>query len=186
MTTIHTVGHSTRAADEFTALLHAHGIRVLVDVRRFPGSKRHPQFSRQALAATLPAAGIEYVHEEALGGRRDVQDGSPNAAWRNRSFRGYADHMLTQEFRAALDRLIERAAVASTAIMCAEAVPWRCHRNLIADALVARGHEVLHIVSATRADAHELNANARVERDGTITYPGEPAAGAAAQLGLLD
>lgn len=172
MTTVHTIGHSTRTVAELIELLRAHGVEHLVDVRRFPGSRRQPQFGKEALRAALPAAGIGYSHEEDLGGRRGVQPDSPNGAWRNRGFRGYADYMGTAEFGAALERLIERARECSTAILCAEAVPWRCHRNLIADALVSREVEVRHILSADRSDVHRLNPAARVLENGVLVYPG--------------
>ena len=146
------------------------GIRILVDVRRFPGSRRHPQFSRDALAASLTSAGIEYVHEPDLGGRRAARPGSPHTAWRVAAFRGYADHMETPEFKSALERLVRRGAGTPVAILCAEAVPWRCHRRLISDALVARGLRVLHILGPGRADPHELDPNARVLPDGRLLY----------------
>lgn len=167
---IYTIGHSTRSSDDLINLLRAYRIDTLVDVRRFPGSRRHPQFSGERLAETLRAAAIEYVHIEALGGRRPVQPGSPNDAWRNRGFRGYADHMLTAEFRRALERLEELAVAQRVAVMCAEAVPWRCHRNLLADALVARGVEVRHILSEDHAQSHELNTAARRQADGSLVY----------------
>ena len=171
MTTLFTIGHSTRPLDELLALLRAHDIERVVDVRRFPGSRKHPQFNRASLAAALAAAGIEYVHEEALGGRRAVVAGSPNTAWRNRSFQAYADHMTSAEFRAALARLESGAARRRSAVMCAEAVPWRCHRRLIADVLVAHGVDVRHIIDATRLQPHELHAAARRRPDGTLVYP---------------
>jgi uncharacterized protein (DUF488 family) len=174
---IFTIGHSTRSADEFLALLVAHGVRRVVDVRRYPGSRRHPQFSRDALAATLAGAGIEYVHAADLGGRREPAPDSPNDAWRSASFRAYADHMASPAFRIWLDRLIAWAPGEDTAILCAEAVPWRCHRQLIADALVARGVDVAHITGAGRADAHALNPHAVVGDDGAVTYPAKPADG---------
>lgn len=145
---------------------------MLVDVRRYPGSRRHPQFSRDALAASLASAGIEYVHEPDLGGRRAARPGSPHTAWRVEAFRGYADHMETPEFGAALARLMERAARETAAILCAEAVPWRCHRRLISDALLARGVPVLHIMGRGRADPHELDPNARVLPGGRLLYAG--------------
>ncbi len=147
-----------------------HGVRVLVDVRRYPGSRRHPQFSRDALAASLASGGIEYVHEPGLGGRRAVRPGSPHTAWRVEAFQGYADHMETPEFAAALARLMERAAGETAAILCAEAVPWRCHRRLISDALLARGVPVLHILGPGRADPHELDPNARILPGGRLLY----------------
>ncbi len=165
-----TVGHSTRSAEELIGLLRAHGIRLVVDVRTVPRSRHNPQFDRTALPATLDAAGIGYRHEPDLGGLRHARRDSPNGAWRNESFRGYADYMQTPAFDEALDRLAGLASEAPTAIMCAEAVPWRCHRSLIADAWMARGGIVLHVVSAARAEPHELTPFARVE--GTrVTYP---------------
>jgi uncharacterized protein (DUF488 family) len=166
----HTVGHSTRALEEFLALLREARVPLLVDVRRFPGSRRHPQFSRDALARALEAEGMGYQHEGDLGGRRDARPDSPNTAWRNEAFRGYADHMASPEFGAALQRL--QAAPERTAVMCAEAVPWRCHRQLIADALVARGVEVRHILGPGRREPHALNPSAVIAADGGITYPG--------------
>ena len=168
--TIFTVGHSTRTEDEFLEILRAHGIRRLVDVRRYPGSRRHPQFSRESLERTLPAHGIAYEHVPALGGRRTAAPGSGNQAWRSASFRAYADYMGTAEFENALAGVLA-AADTPTAIMCAEAVPWRCHRQLIADVLVAHGHDVQNILSATRAEPHRLNEHARLGPDGRVTYP---------------
>ena len=172
MHTIFTIGHSTRAADELIALLAARDVGLLVDVRRFPGSRRHPQFNREALAVSLEAAGIRYRHEPALGGRREGRPDSANTGWRNASFRAYADHLSTPEVRAALDGLEADARVSPIAVMCAEAVPWRCHRQLIADALVARGRDVRHIVSEREPAPHELNGMARVAPDGSVSYPG--------------
>lgn len=166
-----TIGHSTRGIDEFIALLEAHGIDELVDVRRFPGSRRHPQFGSAALEASLAAAGIGYRHIEVLGGRRDALPDSPHGAWRNASFRGYADHMDTPEFQAALDEVLASAESRNVVVMCAEAVPWRCHRNLIADAATARGVDVLHIHTADRAEPHTLSKHARPRPDGTVEYP---------------
>ena len=182
---IYTVGHSTRSAAEFLAILRAHGIRRLVDVRRYPGSKRYPHFSRAALQSFLEDNGIAYVHAEAMGGRRAPRSASPNGAWRSAAFRGYADHLGSPEFQEWIERLIGWAPGADTTVMCAEAVPWRCHRQLIADALVARGVEVRNILSETRADPHELNANARVAADGSVTYPSS-AAGAAGQASFFE
>lgn len=184
MRTIHTIGHSTHSCEELIALLRSYGIELLSDVRRFPGSRRHPQFSSSALARALDRVGIGYVHEEALGGRRPAHPDSPNVAWRNRGFRGYADYMASAAFGQALERLIQAASSRSTALLCAEAVPWRCHRNLIADALVVRGIDVRHILSTSRADAHVLNPNARVNSSGTLTYPAD--ASRDLQLGLMD
>ena len=168
-----TVGHSTRALEDLVAVLHEHGVRLVADVRRVPRSRRHPQFDTAALARALPAAGVAYVHLPGLGGFRRARRDSPNTAWRNPSFRGYADYMQTDEFAGHVATLVALAGATPTAIMCAEAVPWRCHRSLIADALVARGTVVRHILGPGRADPHALNATARV--DGTrVTYPGEP------------
>jgi uncharacterized protein (DUF488 family) len=170
--TIYTVGHSTRTGDDFVALLRAHEIEVLADVRRFPGSRRHPHFGKDALRLTLADAGIEYVHLVELGGRRGApKPDSPNGAWRVEAFRAYADAMVEPEWVEALARLEERARSQHVALMCAEAVPWRCHRRLISDALVARGWAVRHILSETRADPHTLNESARVLPDGRIIYP---------------
>jgi len=160
--TLFTIGHSTRGIDELLAMLAENRIETLIDVRRFPGSRRHPQFSREALAASLAAAGIDYVHEVDLGGRRQPLPDSPNTAWRVAAFRGYADHMGSAAFAAALDRLLRSAARSRTVILCAEAVPWRCHRRLIADAATVAGAEVLHILGPGRLDRHQLDANARV------------------------
>lgn len=169
--TLWTVGHSTREWPAFLALLRREGIEQLVDVRAFPGSRRHPHFGRDALARALPEAGIRYLHEPALGGRRRARPGAEASAWRNESFAAYADYMATAEFRAALDRLVALAAERRTAIMCSEAVPWRCHRTLIADALTARGVPVLHILDAgTRP--HTLTRFAVVTGD-TVRYPAE-------------
>lgn len=169
---IYTVGHSTRPAEEFVALLAAHDIRRLVDVRTIPRSRHNPQFNSDRLAETLQEAGIEYAHMPALGGLRRPSPRSVNFGWRNDSFRGYADYMQTEAFSSALDQLIALASPAPTAIMCAEAVPWRCHRSLIADALVIRGIETLEIASTTRTTPHKLTPFARV--DGIrLTYPPE-------------
>ena len=169
---IYTVGHSTRPADEFVALLAAHAIRRLVDVRTIPRSRHNPQFNADSLQKTLQEAGIEYAHMPALGGLRRPSPQSVNFGWRNDSFRGYADYMQTESFATALDQLIALASSAPTAIMCAEAVPWRCHRSLVADALVVRGIEALEIVSTTRTTPHALTSFARV--DGVrLTYPPE-------------
>jgi uncharacterized protein (DUF488 family) len=183
MPALFTIGHSTRSTEELLSLLAEHGVELLVDVRRFPGSRRHPQFSRDALAAALAGAGIEYMHEPRLGGRRAARPGSPHTAWRVAAFRGYADHMETAEFSQALEELIRLSRQRRLAVMCAEAVPWRCHRRLISDALVARGLEVLHILAPGRADRHELDPNARVEDGGRrLVYAGP----AAPQQSLFD
>ncbi len=171
-TPILTVGHSTREAADFVALLQAHGVTLLADIRTVPRSRHNPQFNRDALPATLAAAGIEYRHLPGLGGLRKPRPPaeSPNGAWRNDSFRGFADYMQTPEFAAALDELVALAQGARVAIMCAEAVPFRCHRSLVADALTARGLEVDHISSARKAAPHRVTPFARLE--GTrVTYP---------------
>ncbi len=170
-TGISTLGHSTRSADELIEILRAHGIELVVDVRTVPRSRHNPQFDRSVLPRTLKAAGIEYVHEPDLGGLRKPRPDSPHTGWKNASFRGYADHMDTAAFARGLDRLIERSRTRSTAILCAEALPWRCHRSLIADALVARGIEVRHLLSAASADAHRLTPFARVTGT-SVLYPG--------------
>ena len=171
MPTIHTIGHSTRALPELVDLLRAHGVTLLADVRTRPGSRRLPHFDREALERELPAAGIEYRHVPELGGLRKPRPDSPNLAWRNAGFRGYADQMQTDEWRRALDGLIELATRRRVAIMCAEAVPWRCHRSLVADALAVRGHTVRHITGPGTAAPHSLTSFAYVEGD-RITYPG--------------
>ncbi len=171
MGVIYTIGHSTRGGEEFVDILTDAGVRQLVDVRRFSGSRRHPQFSADQLPALLKARGIDYVHEPALGGRRRPTEGSPNTYWQNDSFRAYADYLATEEFRAGLERLMALAGPAPTAIMCAEAVPWRCHRWLIADALTARGWKVVHLLGVGSRRAHHLNPAARVGDDGTLFYP---------------
>jgi uncharacterized protein (DUF488 family) len=172
--TIFTIGHSTRRFDEFIVLLKAHGITRLADIRTVPRSRRHPHFGGDALAASLPDAGIAYRHLAALGGLRQPHRDSRNIGWRHAGFRGYADYMETAEFARAVDELIvwareggERGAV----MMCAEAVWWRCHRQLVADALVARGIAVRHITSATTATTHTLTEFARVNGE-RVTYPG--------------
>jgi uncharacterized protein (DUF488 family) len=170
--TVFTIGHSTRPIEEFLGMLQAHGVRRLVDVRTVPRSGHNPQFNRDELSGALHNRQLHYRHVPALGGLRRPHRDSVNTAWRNESFRGYADYMQTPEFQQALDLLIELACEEPTAIMCAEAVPWRCHRSLIADALLVRGIEVLEIASATRATPLRLHDWARVEGR-IVTYPGE-------------
>ena len=160
---IYTIGHSTRSLDELIGLLGEHGVQRLVDIRRYPGSRRYPHFSRENLATALPEHGIEYVHVPELGGRRKPLPDSPNKAWRNEQFRGYADYMSTSEFAEALDGVL--TSTKTTALMCAEAVPWRCHRNLVADELTRRGHEVVHILGPGASQKHVMNPLARVEVD---------------------
>lgn len=166
----YTIGHSTRSLDELVSLLREHGVTLLADVRTAPGSRRMPHFSRSSLAAALPGLGVEYVHLPELGGLRRPRPDSPNTGWRNESFRGYADHMATAEFRLGLERLIALGRDRPVAIMCAEAVPWRCHRSLIADALLVRGIGVTHVIGSGRSQAHALTPFASVEGD-RITYP---------------
>lgn len=167
-----TIGHSTHTGDAFGELLLAHGIEQVADVRTVPKSRRHPQFHTDALAQSLPARGIGYAHLPRLGGWRTAQPDSPNGAWRNTSFRGYADYAMSEEFAAGLAHLRVLAAARRTAMMCSEALWWRCHRRLIADRLVAGGDAVWHIGSDGRAAAHELTSFAVVE-DGQITYPAQ-------------
>lgn len=171
--TLWTVGHSTRPIADFVGLLQAHGIRQLVDVRTIPRSWHNPQFNQDQLPGPLKKAGIQYVHMAGLGGLRRTNRDSVNTAWRNASFRGFADYMQTDEFDAALEDLIRLAARKPTAIMCAEAVPWRCHRSLIADALVARGISVEEIIGNSSVRLHVLTPWARVIGK-RVTYPGEP------------
>lgn len=179
MMTIFTIGHSTRPIAEFIEMLRAHGVKLVVDVRTIPGSKRNPQFGKDELDQSLRQGLIEYRHMPGLGGLRRARKDSVNTAWKNASFRGYADYMQTKEFAGSLEQLIETASRKTTAIMCAEAVPWRCHRSLIADALLARGITVLDIMSKTGAKEHSLTPWA--ETDGArITYPGPPPAAAPA------
>lgn len=165
-----TIGHSNRSIADFIALLKSHNVKRLVDVRTIPKSRHNPQFNRDALAASVRAARIAYTHLPKLGGLRHARPDSVNTGWNNSSFRGFADYMQTPEFAAALARLEKLARAKLCAIMCAEAVPWRCHRSLIADALTARRHAVRHIMTPTRANLHKLTSFARV-RGKRITYP---------------
>ena len=170
---IYTVGHSTRHLESLVEMLAAHGVVVLADVRTVPRSRHNPQFNQDTLPDGLHAAGIRYVPLPGLGGlRHGMKTGSPNTGWRNKSFRGYADYMLTDEFDAGLTELISIARREPTAIMCAEAVPYRCHRSLVGDALTARGIEVREISSKTRAALHRMTPFARVEGE-RVTYPPE-------------
>ncbi len=168
--TVLTVGHSDRPLEEFLRLLRAHGVTLVADVRKMPGSRRNPQFGRDTLPRALRRAGIGYVHLPGMGGLRRPRPDSPNTGWENASFRGYADHMLTPEFEASLRELLGHVGEGRVALMCAEAVPWRCHRSLIADALVARGVAVGHILGAGRTRPHALRPWARV-RGTRVTYP---------------
>ncbi|MGI9168262.1 MAG: DUF488 domain-containing protein [Pyrinomonadaceae bacterium] len=168
---VDTIGHSTRSEDEFSQILVAHNVRNLVDVRSFPGSRRYPQFNQQQLAESLPPLGMKYHHLPALGGRRRPLPNSKNTAWKNSSFRAYADYMESEGFRVGIDQLLDIAKVERTAIMCAEALWWRCHRGLIADYLKMLGIEVLHIVDAKRSETHPFSSAAQII-DGTLSYEG--------------
>ena len=170
---IHTIGHSTHSLEQFLALLGRHEIEAVADVRRYPSSRRFPHFNAGSLAESLPAAGIEYVQlGDALGGRRTPRPDTPNGGWRVAGFRGYADHMPSEEFRAALAQLERLGRERRTAFMCAEGPWWRCHRQLIADALVARGWEVAHVMPDGHIEEHRLTPFATVEGE-QITYPGQ-------------
>jgi uncharacterized protein (DUF488 family) len=171
MFTIWTVGHSTRSGEEFGQILLAHEIQVLVDVRSFPGSRRYPQFNRPALAESLASIGIQYRHEPRLGGRRTPRADSHNTAWRNSSFRAYADHMETEDFKNGVEDLLELAASARVAVMCAEALWWRCHRSLISDYLKAAGHKVIHIIDQSKTEDHPFTSAARIV-EGKLSYRG--------------
>ena len=168
---IFTVGHSTRSGEEFAQILTTHGVQVLVDVRSFPGSRRLPQFNRAALAESLEKVGIEYRHEPRLGGRRTPRKDSHNTAWKNASFRAYADHMETAEFRKGVEDLLELARERRVAFMCAEALWWRCHRSLISDYLKAAGHTVIHIIDQSKTEEHPFTSAARIV-DGQLSYRG--------------
>jgi uncharacterized protein (DUF488 family) len=171
-TVVLTIGHSTRAIEEFIGLLQAHAVSRVVDVRTIPRSRYNPQFNQDSLADSLKKAGLGYVHMPGLGGLRHARRDSINVGWRNASFRGYADYMQTPEFEQSLEELIQLAEQEPVAIMCAEAVPWRCHRSLIADALLVRGIRAEDIMSPTRRQVHTLTHFAKV-RGTTITYPAE-------------
>jgi len=160
--TIWTIGHSTRPLEEFLNLLAQHRIEALADVRSFPGSRRYPQYDKEQLAKSLNELGIAYHWVRALGGRRPTSPDSPNTGWRNASFRGYADHMGSSEFARGLGELIDLGSQARTGVMCAEALWWRCHRSLIADALCVRGIEVVHIMDAKHSVVHPMTAPARI------------------------
>lgn len=171
---VFTIGHSNRSAPRFIELLQCHGVEEVADVRRFPGSRRNPQFSRDALEAALADARIGYEHFEELGGRRGKPaPDSPNTGWRVASFRAYADRMAAPEWIQAFETLVERCTRRTVTLMCSEAVPWRCHRRLIADALVVRGWEVRHILGAGRSSRHELQDFARPLANGRIVYPAD-------------
>jgi uncharacterized protein (DUF488 family) len=169
--TISTVGHSTRSSEDFNQILLSHHITALVDVRSFPGSRRYPQFNKPELARALESVGINYSHSPKLGGRRRPSLESKNTAWRNASFRAYADHMDSEEFQQGIADLIELAEKKRTAVMCAESLWWRCHRSLIADYLKAKGFEVIHILDAKKTEAHPYTTAARII-DGRLSYEG--------------
>ncbi|MEP7015799.1 MAG: DUF488 domain-containing protein [Verrucomicrobiota bacterium] len=170
---IWTIGHSTRAIEIFISLLEKNGIRLVADVRMFPGSKRYPHFSKENLAKSLSGHGIRYEHFPELGGRRKARKDSLNTAWRNESFRGYADYMETEDFRNGVKRLLELAnKTGPVAIMCAEAVWWRCHRALISDFLKAGGIEVTHILDLNKSEPHPFTSAAKIV-DGKLIYRGD-------------
>jgi uncharacterized protein (DUF488 family) len=171
---IWTVGHSTRTLDELVALLRSFDIGVLADIRTVPRSRKNPQFNRDAMPASLAPRGIQYAHLARLGGLRHARADSPNTGWRNESFRGFADYTLTGEFEDGLAELRALTASGRVAVMCAEAVPWRCHRSLVADAVTARGGEVEHIMAVGRANRHVVTSFARIEGE-RVTYPGASA-----------
>ena len=178
---VFTIGHSTRPIHDFIHLLKSHGVQRVIDVRTLPRSRFNPHFDITRLPALLRAAHIGYTHLPGLGGLRRPRRDSPNTGWRNKSFRGYADHMQSAAFKRSLDRCLALASHEHVVLMCAEAVPWRCHRSLIADALVARGVDALEIASETRVRRHTLTPFAHVE--GTeITYPADPAASNAEEM----
>ncbi len=171
LSTIWTVGHSTRSAEEFREILLAYQIKVLIDVRSFPGSRRYPHFNKPELSRQLDSIGTLYLHLPALGGRRRPSPDSKNTAWKNSSFRAYADHMESADFREGIETLLEVAQTKRTAIMCAEALWWRCHRSLIADFLKAKGDEVIHILDAKKTEIHPYTSAARIV-EGRLSYEG--------------
>ncbi|KAA0069726.1 DUF488 domain-containing protein [Rhodanobacter sp. T12-5] len=166
-----TIGHSTRTLEVFLGLLVEYRIEAIADVRRFPGSRRYPHFASEALAGSLPAHGIAYQWIPKLGGRRKVQPESPNTAWRNASFQGYADYTATTEFAEGLAELLKLAASKRTAMMCAEVLWWRCHRSIVSDVVKLRGIEVIHIIDATHTTVHPYTSPARIV-DGRLSYAG--------------
>lgn len=172
MSVIYTIGHSTRSIEEFIGLLHQHWIQQLVDIRTVPRSRYNPQYEQHALRESLAGAGIAYHYVGDLGGLRPKVSDSVNTAWRNQSFQNYADYMQTRWFKLGLDQLMRLASEATTAIMCAEAVPWRCHRSLVADALLIRDYRVVNIISATNAPDHMLTSFAKAEGF-ELTYPAQ-------------
>ena len=167
-TTVWTIGHSTRDLEEFVGLLKENDVELLADVRSFPGSRKFPQFNKETLEITMPENGIEYVHLKQLGGRRKVKPDSKNTVWRHEAFRGYADYMETDDFRRGIDELLELAEDKRTAIMCSEAVWWRCHRSMISDYLKSKGVTVLHIMGEEKVEEHRYTSAARIV-DGSLT-----------------
>lgn len=182
MPTLWTIGHSIRPWDAFVAMLHEAELTAVADVRRFPGSRRHPQYSGEAMAQALPALGVAYLAMPELGGRRRPRPDSPNTAWRSDAFRGYADYMQTQAYAAARERLMDVAAAQRTAVMCAEAVWWRCHRGLISDDFKARGWQVVHLSALGRSEEHPFTSAAHIDDAGRLDY----AAKSALQSELFD
>ena len=170
--TIWTIGHSTRTLEEFIELLAENEIKVLADVRSFPGSRKFPHFNREELSGSVETAGIQYLHLKSLGGRRKPKADSQNTVWRNASFRAYADHMETDDFRDGISELLKAATESRTAIMCSEAVWWRCHRSMISDHLKANGVTVNHIMGPGQVTEHPYTSSARIE-DGELTYKTE-------------
>ncbi|HXC51176.1 MAG TPA: DUF488 domain-containing protein [Candidatus Limnocylindrales bacterium] len=177
MATIWTIGHSTRSLEEFLELLRANHIETVADVRRYPGSRKFPHFGRDALREALAAAGIGYEHFVELGGRRKARPDSPNTAWRSEAFRGYADFMMTTEFDSAIRKLVDLAERRRTAILCSEAVWWRCHRGLVSDWLKADGHDVLHITGRAVPEPHPYTSAASIA-GGRLSYSGVASADA--------
>lgn len=167
--TIWTIGHSTRSLEELVAMLRSFEIKVLVDVRHFPGSRKYPHFNKESLEVTLPEHNIQYVHLKSLGGRRKVHPNSRNTAWKNDAFRGYADYMETDAFEKGITELVNIASRQRTAYMCSEAVWWRCHRSMISDYLKVRGWKVMHIMDVGKAQEHPYTSPARVV-NGKLTY----------------
>jgi uncharacterized protein (DUF488 family) len=176
---IYTVGHSTRGLDELIALLRGFDVSLLVDIRTIPRSRHNPQFASDSLGRALPREGLRYLHLPRLGGLRRARKDSPNTGWRNASFRGFADYMGTEDFEAGLTELRALVTEGTVALMCAEAVPWRCHRSLVADALMARGARVEHIMGSSRSTPHRLTAFAKV-KGSRVTYPADAAAAGSA------
>jgi uncharacterized protein (DUF488 family) len=171
--TVWSIGHSTHTLDEFFALLAEYDLEAIADVRRFPGSRRHPHFASEAMAVSLPANGFDYQWFPDLGGRRKVQPDSPNTAWRNASFQGYADYTASPAFAGGLAGLLQLASTRRTAMMCAEVLWWRCHRSIISDVLKLRGIEVIHILDATHTTEHPYTSPAHIV-DGRLSYAAAP------------